>query len=117
VALDLAVKRIPARGPVAVRIANSNGFGVTGQVSGQTAKPVPVASRARKRRIKLKAKSFTVAPKATKTVRLTLPKRLRQLLKRSGKLTLRLRAEVRDESGNARTVTKTVTVRLKQRRP
>ena len=51
VTLKLGVKRIPAKGPIQVRIANANGFQVTGTLAGQTASRV---SASRKRRIKLR---------------------------------------------------------------
>jgi hypothetical protein len=63
VALKLAAKRIPAKGPLKVRVANGNGFIVTGRLSGETTKKVSVS---RKRRIKLKAKSFSVGAHASK---------------------------------------------------
>jgi hypothetical protein len=113
VTLKLAAKRIPAQGPLKVRATNGNGFVVTGKLSGQTTEPVSVA---RKRRIRLKAQTFTVAAHAGKTVRLKLPKPLRKLLERKGKLSLRLTATVKDPAGNTRTVKKTVKPRLQKKR-
>jgi hypothetical protein len=72
-------------------------------------KPVPAS---RKRRIKLKAKSFNAAAKVTKTVKLRLPPALRRLLERKGKLSLRLTANVNDPAGNTRTVKKKATPNL-----
>ena len=68
----------------------------------------------RKKRVKLKAKSFKVAANSRKTVKLKLPASLRRVLKRTGKLSLRLTARVKDPAGNARTVKKKVTPRLKR---
>jgi hypothetical protein len=114
VTLALRVKRIPARGPVAIRVSNRNSFPITGRLAGRTAKRVSVS--ARRRLIKLKSKSFRVGPNARKTVKLRLPKSLQRLLRRKRKLTLRLSAKVKDPSGKSRTVTKKLTVRLKKPR-
>jgi hypothetical protein len=111
VTLNLAVKRIPARGPLKVRVANANGFAITGKLLGQTTKKVSIS---RKRRIKLQAARFTVAPHTKKTVKLKLPKALRNVLKRKHKLALRLNAKVKDPAGDTRTVEKTVKPKLKK---
>jgi len=113
VTLKLAAGRIPAKGPVAVQVANANAFQVTGTLSGQTAKRVSVA---RKRRIKLKAKSFSVGAHAKKTVKLNLPNTLRRLLGHKHKLSLRLTAKVKDRAGHTRTVHRTISPRLKKHR-
>ena len=112
VTLRLAAARIPARGPIKVRIANGNGFAITGSVSGQTTKPVTVS---RKRRVKLKKKSFSVGANARKTVKLKLPSALRRSLKRSGKLSLRLTVRVKDPAGTTRTVRKVIKPKLKRK--
>ena len=111
VTLQLAVGKIPARGPIAIRVVNANGFAITGSVSGQTTKAVATA---RKKRVKLKARSFKVAANSRKTVKLKLPASLRRVLKRTGKLSLRLTARVKDPAGNTRTVKKKITPRLKR---
>ena len=113
VTLALARKRIPARGPVPVRVANGNDFDVTGVLAGRTSTKVTVS---RRRFVRLRAKAFTVGPRAATTVKLRLPKPLRRLLRRTRRLSLRLTATVRDPSGNTRTVRKRVSPRLKQRR-
>jgi hypothetical protein len=113
VTLRLAAERIPAKGPLKVRVSNANDFLVTGRLSGETVNRVLVT---RKRRVKLKARSFRVAAHARKTVRLRLPKVLRRLLKRNGKLKLRLTAKVKDPAGTTRTVKKRVTPKLKKKR-
>jgi len=110
VTLKLAARRIRPRGAVKVRVANGNGFAVTGKLWGQTLKKVAAS---RRRRIRLKAKALSVAAHARKTVKLALRKPLRKLLVRKGKLTLRLVARVKDPAGNTRTVRKRVTLRLR----
>jgi Ca2+-binding RTX toxin-like protein len=114
VSLKLAAGRIPARGPLLVRVADANGFAITGTLSSRTASKVSAA--ARKRVVKLKAISFRVGARAAKTVKLTLPKALRRLLKRRHSLALRLTAKVTDPAGNTRTVRKTVKPKLKRKR-
>jgi hypothetical protein len=97
VTLRLAAKRIPRQRPLAVRVANGNGFDVSGTLSG----------------VRLRAKSFVVPAGARKTVKLRLTRTLRRQLARKRKLSLRLAANVRDPAGNTRTVRRTLTVRLK----
>ena len=109
VSLRLAGKRIPAKGPVKVRVANGNPFEVKGKLAGATANKVNVA---RKVRVKLPAKTFRVAAGRRTTVALKLPTRLRKLLRRERKLSLRFTATVRDPAGNRRTAIKRITVRL-----
>jgi DNA-binding beta-propeller fold protein YncE len=114
ITLKLAAKRIPARGPLSIVVTNANGFTVSGQLSGETADPV--AGRSNRRRIKLKPTTFRVAANRKTTVKLRLLTTLSRRLQRQGTLTLRLRAKLRDPAGNARTVTKTLSPRLKQKR-
>lgn len=111
VTLALAAGKIPARGPLPVRIANANGFPVTGSVSGQTTGKVTVSA---KRIVKLKAKSFSVGANGKKTVKLKLPAALQRELKRRGKLSLRLTVKVKDPAGTTRTVKRKVTPKLKR---
>jgi hypothetical protein len=110
VTLRLAAKRIPAKGPVPVRVANGNAFEVSGRLSGRTTKAVAVAKR---KRIKLGTKAFRVAANSRTTVKLKLPRKLGRLLRRSGRLSLRLSARVQDPAGNSRTVSKKVAPKLK----
>lgn len=110
VTIRFSARRISARGPLEMRIRNRNDFAVNGTLSGRTARKVTVSGR---RRLRLRAKAFSVAPDAKKTVKLKLPRPLRRVLRRKGKLRLRLTAKVEDPAGNTRTVRKTVTVRLK----
>jgi hypothetical protein len=111
VTLALAGKRIPARGPVKVRVANGNDFAVSGRLAGRT--PTKV-NASRRRVVRLAARRFTVGAQAKKTVKLRLPKPLRTVLQRRRRLALRLIAKVTDPAGRARTVRKTVTLRLKR---
>jgi Ca2+-binding RTX toxin-like protein len=111
VTLRLVSARIPARGPLPVRIVNANGFAVTGGVSGQTTKPVTVS---RKRRVSLKRRSFSVGANSRKTVKLKLPAALRRVLKRTGRLSLRLTVRVKDPADNTRIVRKKVTPKLRR---
>ena len=113
VTLTLAAKRIPAKGPLAIIVANRNSFGVSGKLSGETTRRIARAQRTR--RVKLRAKSFSVAANARKSVKLKLANALRRLLRRRGKLSLRLTARVKDPAGNTRTVRKRVSPKLKKK--
>jgi hypothetical protein len=110
VTVALAAKRIRARGPLPVRVSNKNPFEVTGSLSGQTASK---ASAAKRKRVRLASQPFRVRPRARKTVKLKLPKTLRQQLERQRRLTLRLTAKVNDPAGNTRTISKTIKPRLR----
>ena len=112
VTLALSTGRIAAKGPLAVRVTNSNGFTVTGRLYGQTTEKL---SPSRKRRIKLRTEAFRVGAHAKKNLALKLPKALRKLLKRKRRLSLRLTATVTDPAGNTRTVRTVVSPRLTQR--
>jgi hypothetical protein len=105
VTLALAAKRIPARGPIKLRVANANDFPITGTLSAQTTSAVSVS---RKRRVKLKARAISVGASAKTTVSLRLPTALRRLLVRNHKLSLRVTAKVKDPAGNTRTVQKRI---------
>ena len=102
VTLRLAQRRIRARGPVRVVVRNRNDFQVRGRLG------------ARRRRVRLRARSFSVPAHARTTVRLRLPRRLRRVLRREHRLVLRLRAVVHDPAGNTRVVTKRVVPRLRR---
>lgn len=110
VSLKLGATRIRAKGPLAVRIANANDFKVVARISGQTVKKVQAA----KRRVKLKARRISVAPNAARTAKLTLPKVLRSVLARRGRVALRLDVRVTDPLGNVRTFSKRLTPRLRR---
>jgi hypothetical protein len=105
---------VSADGRVTVVVANANRFAVRAALSGATAKAVVVGRR--RRRVTLKARTVQVAPAASKAVTLRLPATLRSLLRRQGKLSLRLQAKVSDPAGNTRVVTKVVAPRLKRAR-
>lgn len=109
VTLRLATGRITSRGPVPVSIVNGNGFAITGSLSGRTAKRIASPG---KKDVSLGRRSFAVGANARKTVRFTLPAKLRSLLRRNGKLALRLTAKVVDPAGNARAVGSNLTPRL-----
>jgi Ca2+-binding RTX toxin-like protein len=100
-----------AGGVLSLVIANANPFAVTGRISGATTKAVATA---KKRKLKLKAKSFSVGANAKKTVKLRLGGALKRLLKRRGKLTVRLSVRVGDPAGNVRIVTKKAVFKRKR---
>jgi hypothetical protein len=106
VTLGLAARRIPAAGPVKILVTNSNGFALTGKLSGQKIGRAPTS--------KLKAKAFSVGGHAKRTVKLRLPKALRRILSRKHKLKLALSASVTDPAGDIRIVSRTVTPKLKK---
>ena len=112
VSIALVSRRIPASGPVSVRIRNRNRFAVLGRLSGRTAGKVEAS---RRRVVKLKARRFTVNASARRTVKLKLPLALRRLLARDHKLSLRVTATVTDPAGRKRTVSKKLTPRLRAR--
>jgi hypothetical protein len=85
---------------------------ITGTLGGAVTQRVTVA---RKQRIQLHLKRFTLGAHAHKAIKLALPRALRNLLQRAGKLSLTLSATVRDPAGHARTVKKRVAPRLKRR--
>jgi Tol biopolymer transport system component len=106
VTLGLAAKRIPASGPLKILVTNSNGFAITGKLSGQKTGRAPTS--------KLKAKAFAVGARAKATVRMRLPKAMRRILRRKHKLTLALNASVKDPAGDIRIVSRTLTPKLKK---
>jgi hypothetical protein len=99
VRLALAATRIPARGPLRVRVRNLNEFAVTGTLRGS--RP-------------LKARTFRVKARGRLTVKLKLPQAVRLRLRRDGVLALRLAAKVKDPAGLSRTVQRYVRVRLRR---
>jgi hypothetical protein len=112
VRLALGDKRIPAAGPLPVVVSNRNDFLLRGKLRGRTAKRVAVSS-GKKRRIALEPEAFSARAHGKTTVRLDLPQKVRELLADAGEVKLRLSATVRDPSGTTRTVTKTVTAKLR----
>ena len=109
VGLNLPTRQISPSDPIETRIRNRNAFRVTGTLGARTLNRVSVS---RKRRVALNAKAFRVAAKSRKTVKLRVPKTLRGVLTREGKLALRLVAKVKDPAGNRRKVKKRVVLRL-----
>jgi hypothetical protein len=105
VALALAAKRVPARGPLPVRVSNKNDFEVKGRLSGRAS-----------RRLQLASKRIRVEARARQRVKLRLPKAARRQLNRKGRLSVRLTARVDDVAGNRRTVVKTIKPGLKRKR-
>jgi hypothetical protein len=98
--MSVSGRRISGNGPIKVVISNKNGFQVSGTLS------------ARAKRVKV-SRGFAVGANAKKTVRVKLSKALKRMLKRQGKLSLRLTVKVNDPAGNTRTVRKNVSLRLK----
>jgi hypothetical protein len=106
VTLRLAATRIPARGPLRVIVTNANRFTVSGRLAGATTARPHLALGSRLLRVRAVARA---------TVKLTLSKRLRSRFARTGRITVRLRATVRDPAGHRRTVAKTVVVHKARR--
>jgi hypothetical protein len=105
VTLRLAARQIPTRGPLRVIVTNANRFTVSGRLSGATAARPHLALGPRALRVRAAARA---------TVKLAISKRLRSRFSRTGRITVRLRATVRDPAGHTRAVTKTVSVRLRR---
>ena len=112
VRVTLVASRIPARGPVVLRIANANAFAVGVTLSGRTTKRL-----ANGRRVKVASRTVTLAANTRQTIELQLPQRLQRRLIRKRSLSLVLKAVVTDPAGNGRTIERTVTPkrRIKQR--
>jgi hypothetical protein len=105
VTLSLKRRRIRPLDRLRIRVRNKNAFAISGRLRGKAAghpalrlKPAPVHVQARRR----------------STVKLRLSARARRRLVRQHKLRVGLVATVRDPAGNARKVSKRVTVRLKR---
>jgi hypothetical protein len=114
VTLKLARQRIPAKGPVPVRVSNANAFRVTGALTARSVKRFPVGKTKRKRVVKLNGKRFTVGARRATAVSLRLPTKLRAALKRDGKLVLRVAGTARSPAGTTRRLTaKRLTPKLK----
>jgi DNA-binding beta-propeller fold protein YncE len=110
VTLALATRRIRARGPVPIVVRNANAFAVRGRLSGER------VARPGQRSVRLPAKRFRVAAGQRTTLNLRVPAALRRELVRTGRLRLRLTASLRDPAGDARTVNRTLTPRLRRAR-
>ena len=101
VTLELARRRIRPRGRIGVRVANGNGFPIGGRVV--------VAARARRA-----SRELEVGAGGAATVALPLSPRARRALVRTGRLGLRLAADVTDPSGGTRRLTLRARVRLRR---
>jgi hypothetical protein len=100
VTLKLASKRIPASGPIKVRVANANPFAVDGSLGGRAS-----AGRGKgKRRAALRGRVFAVAANGAAIVKLSVPAALRSRFKATGKLGLQLKAAVTDPTNAALTL-------------
>jgi hypothetical protein len=104
VTLTAAARRIRARGPLRVRVANANAFAVGGRLAGR------VVAKPGRRRVALSSRSLQVPARAAQTVALKLPKAVRAGLARGRRVQLRLTATISDPAGN-RPVTKRITLR------
>ena len=117
ISLRLAARRIPARGPVPVRIGNGNTFTVKGRLLGQTTRRQRVRRRGARRFVKLpSSRTFTLRAGTRRTVRLRLPRFLRRQLASRRRLSLRVAARVQDPAGKKRTVRKGIGPRLRRPR-
>ena len=110
-----AARRMAGRGPVQVVVTNGNSFQVSGRLGARTSRKLSNGGK-RKRFVSFRAKTMNLAAGAHQTVKLTLPRALRAVLRRDGKLALRFTATLRDPSGNTRTVTARATPRAKTKR-
>jgi Low-density lipoprotein receptor repeat class B len=108
VTLALVSARVGKRGPVQVRIANTNAFAIGATLTAQTSKPI---AGAHGRRVSLATARFGLANGAKRTVKLSLPASLRALLAHRRAFALVLTAIVKDPAGHRRTVKATVTVK------
>lgn len=112
VTLKLAATRIPARGPVKVRVVNRNAFTVRVAVSATTITAIPGV---RGGRVRLAAVKSRVAAGKSRTVALKLPARVRRVLAERGALRLAVKVVATDPSGHRRTVRARVTAKLARR--
>jgi hypothetical protein len=109
VALSLPAARIPASGPLPVRVSNANNFRVTGSLSARSA--AKLSTKSGSKHVAVAARSFAADAKRKPIVKLDLPKSIQSALKRHGQVKLDLTAGVRDPSGHVRTVKRTLTVK------
>jgi hypothetical protein len=114
VTLRLVANSVPANGPLAVGVSNANGFQISGELAGETSRAV-IAKRRKGRRIALRTRRFEVRPRAKTTVKLALPRKLGRVLKHKGRLSITLRAKVRDPAGHTRSVAKRASLKLKKK--
>jgi subtilisin-like proprotein convertase family protein len=110
-----AARRVAARGPMQVVVTNANPFPVTGRLGARTSRKLATGGK-RKRYLPLRAKTMTLAAGARQTIKLALPRALRTVLKRDGKVALRFTATLHDPAGNTRKVTARATPRAQAKR-
>jgi hypothetical protein len=109
VTLRAASRRIRAKGPLRIRVANANLFEIRGRLAGVTVR------RIGRRQARLPARTFRVPARASRTVALKLPQALRNRLMRRGTLALRLTATVIDPAGNRRAVKRRISAKARRR--
>jgi hypothetical protein len=109
VSLSLGAARIPASGPLPIVVSNANNFGVNGSVSAITVRELGSPPR----RVPLAARGFSTGPGGKATVKLDLPRKVRDALRSRGQLGFDVTATVHDPAGHTRTVTTRVTPKLK----
>jgi hypothetical protein len=96
-------------------VSNANSFEVTGRLAARTSRKLATGGK-RKRYLPLRAKSMKLAAGARQTIKLTLPRALRTVLRRDGKVALTFTASLRDPSGHTRKVTARATPRAPVKR-
>jgi hypothetical protein len=96
-------------------VSNANAFQVAGRLAGRTRRKLAIGG-ARKRYVSLRGKTLSIGAGARTTIRLALPRALRTVLRREGRLDLRLTAKLRDPAGNTRSVTARATPRAQAKR-
>ena len=97
ISLTLAARRIPARGPVPVRVVNANTFTVKGRLLGQTTRRQLVRRGRAKRFVKLPPPGRSRStPERAAPCASGCPRFLRRQLVRRRRLSLRIAASVQD---------------------
>ncbi len=105
-------RRIGKKGPVPVILTNHNGFAVSGKLSARSTKKF--GRRKHRRYSKLKRKKLSVKAHSKKTIKLSLTKNLRSLLRHKHRIGLLVSAGVTDPAGHHRTVKKKAAPRLRR---
>jgi hypothetical protein len=108
-----AARSIGRRGVMPIVVSNANAFAVTGRLSGRSARRLRVGASQR-RFVRIRGKSLSLSARGTRVVNLRLPRALRRTLLRRRRVALRLTLSVRDPAGNARTVSRRATPRLRR---
>jgi subtilisin-like proprotein convertase family protein len=110
-----AARRVAGRGPVQVVVRNGNAFQISGRLGARTSRKLSIGGK-RKRFVSFRAKTMNLAAGARQTMKLTLPRPLRAVLRRDRKLALTFTASVRDPAGNTRKVIVRATPRPQAKR-